>query len=400
MARPPEPNRRLELHTTGSLFRSERAYVFAVLPEWEANVVRIDVRYPVGSANDPPGKEGLAHLVEHMLFAVEYQTSGHKTTIAAELGRIALGWNAETATDYTDYETVASPAALDDVFALESARIALGCGGLSKDIFEREREIVLNELRQNLGTTASLRRAPFEAIYPEGHPYRRVDSVESVAKLQLDDVCTFLADAYQRGTVTVVVSGAVDEASVRTGAKAFEHLRKRTPANDRVPTPLEPRPALVKVKADVDEPMWFATFPLPPMSTRDYRTLELVWPSIGATGGGWGKWWGHDANTFVIGGVYAPVLVSTITLSSASKADDAKDELRRSIDGALRSVYFNGDDVRGSRRWELRWHAWATDLVADWESLGGRNALAADMLMYATDTSLLVGRIEELHGLG
>src|SRR5438067_325428 len=64
VTRPPDPSRRLEVHTAGSVFESDRGYRFAVLPEPNASVVRLDVRYPVGSANDPPGKEGLAHLVE------------------------------------------------------------------------------------------------------------------------------------------------------------------------------------------------------------------------------------------------------------------------------------------------------------------------------------------------
>ncbi|HEY1554039.1 MAG TPA: insulinase family protein [Kofleriaceae bacterium] len=396
LARPPEPNRRLEIHTAGSIFASDRGYVLAVLPEPQATVIQLDVRYPVGSANDPPGKEGLAHLVEHMLFAVEYTHDDHTTSIAAELSRLAIGWNAETAADYTDYQTVANPTALHDLLALEADRLALGCGGLTEAIFEREREVVLNELRQNLGTSASLRRALFEAVYPEGHPYRRVDSVASVSKLQLADVCAFLADEYQRGPALVVVSGAVDETAVRNATKVFDRLRKRAPASDRIPAPLVPRHELVRVKADVDQPIWFATFPLPPMSSREYRALEMVWPAIGAWGGGWNSWWGYDSSTFVIGGAYAPVLVSSITLISASKADEAKDELRRSIDGALRGVYYNGDDTRDSLHWALRWHAWATDLIARWESLAGRNELAANILTETADTSLLIGRIKEL----
>src|SRR5262249_46938711 len=68
LIKPPEPDRRLDVHVTGTMFESDRGYQLAALPEPGASVVRIDVRYPVGSADDPPGKEGLAHLVEHLLF--------------------------------------------------------------------------------------------------------------------------------------------------------------------------------------------------------------------------------------------------------------------------------------------------------------------------------------------
>src|SRR6476661_1118746 len=102
--RPPDPDRHLDIRTSGSLFASDRGYKFAVLPEPGAGVVRLSVRYPVGSADDPPGKEGLAHLVEHLLFDVEYTRGADKTSISAELGRSAIAWNAETHEDYTTYQ--------------------------------------------------------------------------------------------------------------------------------------------------------------------------------------------------------------------------------------------------------------------------------------------------------
>jgi predicted Zn-dependent peptidase len=68
----------------------DRGYEFAVLPDASAEVVRLDVEYPVGSVDDPPGKEGLAHLVEHLLFDIEVPRPGGKTSIEAELGRVAL----------------------------------------------------------------------------------------------------------------------------------------------------------------------------------------------------------------------------------------------------------------------------------------------------------------------
>jgi len=36
-----------------------------VLPDATTSLVEVDVRYDVGSREDPPGKAGLAHLVEH-----------------------------------------------------------------------------------------------------------------------------------------------------------------------------------------------------------------------------------------------------------------------------------------------------------------------------------------------
>ena len=64
------------------------------------------------------------------------------------------------------------------------------------------------------------RRFPLVGSLTLRHPYRRTNSVESVAKLDFKDVCDFLAGPYRHGVVTVVASGAVGDAEFR---KAVEH---------------------------------------------------------------------------------------------------------------------------------------------------------------------------------
>ena len=124
LARPPDPSRHIDLVPAGKAFRSDRGYTFAIFPEPGASVMRVDIRYPVGTANDPPGKEGLAHLVEHLRFALD----------GAALGRVALAWSGQTSADYTDYEVVAPPAAIGDVLAIEASRAAAGCAGLTQEV--------------------------------------------------------------------------------------------------------------------------------------------------------------------------------------------------------------------------------------------------------------------------
>nr|MBA3456589.1 insulinase family protein [Deltaproteobacteria bacterium] len=126
LLKPPDPDRRLPVQTTGTTFDSDRGYRFVVLPEENANVIRVDVRYPVGAIDDPVGKEGLAHLVEHLLVGVEVTRDGVKTSIEAELGRAALSFNAGTTADYTVYEALALPPALEDVMRVEAERLTAG----------------------------------------------------------------------------------------------------------------------------------------------------------------------------------------------------------------------------------------------------------------------------------
>ncbi len=397
--KPPEPERRLSIKTSGSVFESDRGYQFAALTEPGSSVVQLDIRYPVGSADDPPGKPGLAHLVEHLLYEVEYSVGETRTSIGAELGRVALASNAETHADHTTYSVLAAPEALDAVLGLEVNRLAIGCGGLTPEIVAREREVVLNELRQRQGASgAELQRLIRNEIYPAGHPYQPVDSVETVAKLELKDVCDFLAGPYQRGKAIVVASGAVDAASLQAAAgKHFGRLRKRSAAPRPVPAVVAARTGTVKLRADVDEPEVLATWPLPPMATREYRLLEISWSLMASRIDAFAftYHWGHSANVGVIGGAHAPVLVASVTLASKAKLGDAIDAIQKSVEYAARSVYRGGDD-RGTNRWRRLWEGRAEQLLARYENLPARNAMFAEFMELGITGHSLVGRIEEL----
>src|SRR5262245_8536888 len=74
-----------------------------VLPDPTTDLVEVDVRYEVGSNEDPPGKEGLAHLVEHLMF--QHRTAGpDKPPIWSAIRQLTVYSNAYTNNDTTHYE--------------------------------------------------------------------------------------------------------------------------------------------------------------------------------------------------------------------------------------------------------------------------------------------------------
>ena len=79
----------------------------AVLPDANTNLVTVLVRYEVGGADDPPGAEGMAHYVEHLIFGAPI---GDGT-----LADAALVGNATTSRDRTYFYQVALDTQLDDV---------------------------------------------------------------------------------------------------------------------------------------------------------------------------------------------------------------------------------------------------------------------------------------------
>lgn len=393
--KPPEPNRRLNVHTSGTMFVSDVGYKFAALPEEDAHVIRVDVRYPVGSMDDPPGKEGLAHLVEHMLFDVEIPRGDAKTSISAELGSIALWWNAYTEKDHTTFQVLAAPEQLDALMALEVERLAIGCGGLTPAILQREREVVLNELRQRQGASgAAIQQMINNDIYPDSHPYRPVDTIESVEKIGFGDVCAFLATAYQRGEAAVVVSGAVDGNSLQAAAGHFGKLRKRSlQARHHVPV-VQPKPGLTKMRADLDEPVLIATWPLPALSSKEYHLLEIGIPYVESELSMWGFVWGvgHSVDSWIIGGDDVPMLAVSITLTGTDKLDDGIDWIKKAAANAVGHVT---SDDKESPKWLHQWQWQAESLLAQYESLSGRNEMFGQFLA-DSDKSFLVGRVDEL----
>ncbi len=400
VVKPAEPDRRLAIHSSGALFDASNGFHFAALPDDTAQVVRLDVRYPVGEIDDPPGKEGLAHLVEHLMFDVMIVRDGKRTSVGAELGRLALSWNAETTKDYTHYETYAKPEAIDALLAIEVDRLAVGCGGLTKEILAREREVVINELRERQGASgAALQRQILDAVYPAGHPYRAVDTIDSMGRIELKDVCDLLGGPYHQGIVDVIASGAISVARLEVAAtEHFGTVRPRKPATRAVPQPIEPRPGTQRLRADVDEPTLIVTWPLPDRGSRAARMLQLVWPRIPGRLDGFAIEfkWGHDAHAEILGGTHAPVLAVSVELASLDKVDEAIAAVESSVEFGVRAL----GSERATPDWQATWQDRAESLLAHWEDLGGRNRIIADLLDAGAARAGIVGLIDELTKAG
>src|SRR5215475_9864322 len=90
----------------------------AMMPDKRVNLVSVEVRYLVGAADDPPGKTGLAHLVEHVMFTQRSAKGGPE--IADRLSAMALRFNASTSWDATHYNAIGLATRLDDLLAIEA----------------------------------------------------------------------------------------------------------------------------------------------------------------------------------------------------------------------------------------------------------------------------------------
>ena len=189
-----------------------------------ATEVQVTMRYQVGAVDDPDGQAGLAHLVEHLM----YQQVIGAQSVFAHLQDDTTYFNGETTLDATSYVARATPAHLDELLSIEATRASFRCVMLSDSVFERERAVVVNEVRERPAAAAAFRAALAEGLYPVGHPYRRrtTETPESVGALTHAQACAFADAHYAPNNAVLVVSGKID--LVQVGA-ALKRLLVRVP---------------------------------------------------------------------------------------------------------------------------------------------------------------------------
>jgi zinc protease len=164
-----------------------------------------------GASNDPLGKEGIAHLVEHLWFRSE-QGSLPKTwdLLEAEMG---CNLNAFTQYDITAYMTVCASHNLEAMMKLESLRITDTVEKVTEEMVTTEVEVVRNEIRMR----AENFNIPFFTfweyvnghLYAEEHPYHRPMAGDhtTIRNCKLKDIQQFTEDYYRPDTTTMMVVG-------------------------------------------------------------------------------------------------------------------------------------------------------------------------------------------------
>lgn len=269
---PAAPVRRTNLDLTiGSTVLANGLRVVRVFDP-RAREVHVTMRYAVGAADDPPGQEGIAHLVEHLMFQ---QVVGAQS-IFAKLESTAREYNASTTYDATTYMTSAPVDQLESLLFVEFVRINLRCASITESVFTREREVVMQEVRLR-DRALEMATAMHRGVFPEGHPYARGHgSVETVGALTLKQACAFADAHYGPSNAVLVVSGNI-EAPVFEAAVA-KHLAKvpRRQLAARVGVPRAGSARAVETNAPIDDDAVLVAWPLPLGSEERARALAVA----------------------------------------------------------------------------------------------------------------------------
>ena len=174
-------------------------------------IVAVNIWYHVGSKNERPGRTGFAHLFEHLMFeGSEHHNKGYFPPLQ-QAGALL---NGSTNTDRTNYWEVVPTSAIDRALWMESDRMGYLLPALTPERFETQRDVVLNERRQNYENRpyGLAFMALSEALYPPTHPYSwmTIGSADDIRAMQLEDVQAFFRTYYHPANASLVLAGDID----------------------------------------------------------------------------------------------------------------------------------------------------------------------------------------------
>ena len=232
--------------------------------------VAVNLWYHVGSANEPIGSFGFAHLFEHLMFqgSANVASGEHLAIIQANGGSA----NATTSFDRTNYFQTVPIHALELALWLEAERM----DGLqiTQDNLENQREVVKEEKRQrydNVPYGDALDQL-LKLNYPDGHPYQHpaIGSEEDLDAAHLDQVIAFHSQWYRPGNAVLTLSGAVtDEQGFELAERYFGGIPAGAKPDRACTLPLPHHQGLprVTVHSEVPKDMLFLSWLTPALST-------------------------------------------------------------------------------------------------------------------------------------
>jgi zinc protease len=207
-----------------------------VLEDHRAPVVVHMVWYRVGAADEPPGKSGIAHFLEHLMFkSTETLESGEFSRVVAANGGTD---NAFTSYDYTAYFQRVAADRLELMMEMEADRMVNL--RLTPEEVDTERQVILEERNQRTeNEPGALFSEQRNAAQYMNHPYGIpiIGWRHEMEGLTLEDAKAFYREHYAPNNAILIVAGDVEPEAVREMAERHYGVIPRTPTSRRAPVP-------------------------------------------------------------------------------------------------------------------------------------------------------------------
>ena len=216
-------------------FVTGNGLVVLLSPDDKANQVVVDLSFAAGALYQPPGKGGLAHLVEHVFFSGPTPETDYRTMLES---RGAVGFNALTSLDRMSFRVMVPPEELPLALWTNADRLGSLAAVLTDDELLRHQRVVMQERLHRVddapygGNGVAMMRT----LFPESHPLRAgvIGSRNDIASFTLDEV-----KKYQR-TLLVPANGVLTLAGNFDPAVAREWVEKTVgalPPGKKAPPP-------------------------------------------------------------------------------------------------------------------------------------------------------------------
>jgi zinc protease len=248
-----------------------------LLEDHAAPVVCLQTWFGVGSRHEKPGKTGISHLFEHLMFGeTEDVPHGAFDRLLEEAG---ADTNAATFLDWTYYHTNLPKEALPLAMKLEAGRIARLV--LRDPQVSSEKEVVANERRQRVDDDVD--GAVSEILYKHafekhGYGWPTIGWMEDIQGFTTEDCLAFYKTYYAPNNATLVVVGDVEPREVlRLAQEHYGHLPPAAiPVEDVHPEPPQTAERRVRVEKPTPTPKVSIGYKGPALGDFDHAPLTLL----------------------------------------------------------------------------------------------------------------------------
>jgi predicted Zn-dependent peptidase len=240
-----------------------------------------NILYKVGSRNEKPGKTGLAHFFEHLMFG----SSKNVPVFDRELERVGGSCNAFTSPDVTNYYISLPASNIETAFWLESDRMLQLT--LSEKTIETQRKVVIEEYKQRY------LNQPYGDIWHhmrdlayKKHPYRWPTIGQKIEDIQgyiNEDIWDFYESHYSPDNAILVVGGNVTKSQIENLTKKWfgpiPSSGKTRKAITSEPIQSEKRVKIVESKVPTDA--LYKAFKMPGKTEVGYTAADLTSDILG-----------------------------------------------------------------------------------------------------------------------
>ena len=228
------------------------------VPNHRVAAVTQMVWYKTGAADDPRGKSGIAHFLEHLMF--KGTRANPPGVFSAQIAQNGGRDNAFTTEDYTVFHETVAKDRLDLVMRLEADRMT----GLVLDdsVILPERDVILEERRMRIDNdpSALLSEQLMAGLFLNASDHNPTIGWEHEMRgLDTADALAFYRDWYAPNNAVLIIAGDIDPAEVRTLAEHHFGPLAARPVPQRLRLDEPPHHAAVRLEMKsprVAQPSW------------------------------------------------------------------------------------------------------------------------------------------------